>query len=58
MGSVFGFSTESSGGGDFLPIVKYDARAGRFFRMDRVDTGSGFESDPVDITPIVAHCRL
>ena len=24
-------------GGDFLPIVKYDARAGRIFRADRVD---------------------
>lgn len=48
--SVFGFSTEPSSGGDFLPIVKYDARAGRFFRVDRVDTGSGFENNPVDIT--------
>jgi hypothetical protein len=48
--SVFGFSTESTGGGDFLPILKYDARAGRFFRMDRVDNGQGFETDQVDIT--------
>lgn len=49
--SVFGFSTEpSSGGGDFTPIVKYDARAGRLFRVDRIDTGSGFENNPVDIT--------
>ena len=48
--SVFGFSTESSAGGDFMPIVKYDARAGRIFRMDRVDSGNGFTSDPVDIT--------
>jgi hypothetical protein len=48
--SVFGFSTEPSTGGDFLPIVKYDARAGRFFRMDRVDTGNGFGNDAVDIT--------
>jgi hypothetical protein len=48
--SVFGFSTESSAGGDFTPIVKYDARAGRLFRVDRIDTGSGFENDPVDIT--------
>jgi len=36
----------SSGGGDFLPIVKYDARAGRMFRVDKVD---GI-STPVDIT--------
>src|ERR1700740_732663 len=48
--SVFGFSTEPSAGGDFMPIVKYDARAGRLFRMDRVDTGNGFATDQVDIT--------
>jgi hypothetical protein len=36
----------SSGGGDFLPIVKYDARAGRMFRVDKVDG----VSTPVDIT--------
>jgi hypothetical protein len=48
--SVFGFSTEPSAGGDFMPIVKYDARAGRLFRMDRVDTGNGFTTDAVDIT--------
>lgn len=47
--SVFGFSTEPSSG-DFMPIVKYDARAGRLFRVDRVDTGTGFENDPIDIT--------
>ena len=49
--SVFGFSTApSEGGGDFLPVLKYDARAGRFFRVDRVDNGQGFESEQVDIT--------
>lgn len=48
--SVFGFSTEPSAGGDFMPILKYDARAGRLFRVDRTDTGNGFTSDPVDIT--------
>jgi hypothetical protein len=47
---IFGFSTEPSLGGDFLPILKYDARAGRFFRMDRADHGQGFENTPVDIT--------
>lgn len=35
-----------SGGGNFLPIVKYDARAGRMFRVDREDG----VSTPVDIT--------
>lgn len=49
--SIFGFSTEPSQGGDFLPILKYDARAGRFFRVDRVDNGGGvFSSENVDIT--------
>ena len=47
---AFGFSTDSSAGGDFLPIIKYDARAGRMFRIDRVNTGAGFDSTPVDIT--------
>jgi hypothetical protein len=48
--SVFGFSTEPAAGGDFTPIVKYDARSGRFFRMDRVDNGNGYVSESVDIT--------
>jgi len=34
------------GGGDIIPIVKYDARAGRMFRRDRAD---GVNND-VDIT--------
>src|SRR6187455_3164852 len=51
--SIFGFSTEPSQGGDFIPIIKYDARAGRFFRMDRSDTGNGFENTPVDITNVI-----
>jgi hypothetical protein len=50
--SVFGFSTEPSAAGDFTPIIKYDARAGRVFRVDRVQTTDGFANDPVDITTI------
>ena len=34
------------GGGDFLPVCKYDARAGRAFRVDREDG----QNNPVDIT--------
>jgi hypothetical protein len=49
MSSVFGFAPKPSSG-EFTPIVKYDARAGRIFRIDRTDTGNGFENDPVDIT--------
>ena len=50
MKNVFGFSTALSTGGDFVPIAKFDARAGRIHRIDRVDTGGGFESRAVDIT--------
>jgi hypothetical protein len=51
---ILGFSTESSNGsgGDFTPIVKYDARSGRIFRIDRIDTGNGYANEPVDITAI------
>ena len=36
----------NSGSKDFLPIIKYDSRAGRVFRVDRADG----VSTPVDIT--------
>ena len=42
---ALGLSVGGSGG-NFLPIVKYDARAGRMFRVDREDG----VSVPVDIT--------
>jgi hypothetical protein len=42
---ALGFS-QGSGGADFLPVVKYDARAGRMFRMDRGDNGN----EPIDVT--------
>jgi hypothetical protein len=47
--SIFGFSTEPTAG-DFLPIIKYDARAGRIFRIDRTLDGR----EPVDITDTFA----
>lgn len=40
---AFGMNTQT---GNFLPIVKYDARAGRFFRVDK-DNGI---TEQVDIT--------
>jgi len=43
----------SSGGGDggqFLPIVKYDARAGRVNRIDREQGVDGWMSHSTDIT--------
>jgi hypothetical protein len=48
--SVFGFSTQGGGGGDFMPIAKYDSRAGRMFRVDRTDVGGSFANEPHDIT--------
>lgn len=42
---ALGLKTESTGG-DFLPILKFDARAGRFFRRDR----QNMENVEVDIT--------
>ena len=55
-----GLKTESSGGGDFLPRIQYDARAGRFFRVDRVQTSAGWESNLEEIAlPKIgrASCR-
>ena len=44
---ALGFSYGSPvGGADFLPIVKFDARAGRIFRVDREDG----VSNQIDIT--------
>jgi hypothetical protein len=43
---ALGLQTESNGGGDFLPVCKYDSRAGRFFRQDKGDNGTA----SVDIT--------
>lgn len=41
----FGLNYEA-GGGDIVPIVKFDAKAGRMFRVDRVDG----QNTPNDIT--------
>lgn len=42
---AFGFNYESAAG-DIIPVLKFDARAGRFFRVDRSDG----VNNPVDIT--------
>lgn len=47
---ALGLSTENTGGGDFTPIVKFDARAGRMFRIDREQTAAGWETSNVEIT--------
>jgi hypothetical protein len=35
---------QNAGGGDRLPVLKYDARAGRFFLMDRVENNGVWET--------------
>lgn len=45
-----GLQTESGGGGDFADIIKYDARAGRMFRVDRTQGANGWETNNVEIT--------
>lgn len=45
-----GFNTGNGDGGSFLPIVKWDARAGRLFRVDRTQGPNGWESNDVDLT--------
>jgi hypothetical protein len=47
---ALGLNTESSGGGDFTPVIKFDARAGRMFRVDREQTASGWETTNVEVT--------
>jgi hypothetical protein len=39
-----------SGGGDFLPILKFDARSGRFFKIDRVFDSGRWQTEQEDIT--------
>lgn len=39
-------------GGPRTPIIKYDARAGRIFRVDRTKEADGWRSDAVEITPV------
>jgi hypothetical protein len=50
MANVLGFSTTPPNGGNFTRIVKYDARAGRMFRIDRIENNGNYANDAVDIT--------
>jgi hypothetical protein len=49
---ALGLNYNSSGGdnGDIIPFVKYDARAGRFFRNDRTEINGAYSNNAVDIT--------
>ena len=41
---------QSSSGGDRTAIVKYDARAGRLFRIDRSNASGEWTTNPVEVT--------
>ena len=43
---ALGFNFESGDGSDIIPIIKFDAKAGRMFRRDRVNG----ENEQIDIT--------
>ena len=46
----------SAGGGERLPILKFDARAGRLFIIDRIQAADGnWNSQPTDITMARVH---
>jgi hypothetical protein len=46
---ALGLPNNSSGGADFLPRIQYDARAGRFFRIDRIQQGGEWVSTSAEI---------
>lgn len=46
---ALGLNTEA-GGGDFSDICKFDARAGRMFRVDREEVGGQWQTNNVEIT--------
>jgi hypothetical protein len=37
-------------GGNFLPIIKYDARVGTFYLQDRVNSGGAWQTEQRDVT--------
>lgn len=45
---AFGLPTASSG--EFTPILKYNAKAGRMYRVDRSEGPSGWTSEDVDVS--------
>jgi len=54
MANIFGFPETASGNGEIIPVVKYNAKAGRFFRVDRTqDTDGNYINDEVDITQTI-----
>lgn len=51
MGLGLDYSSGSgAGSSDIVPYVKYDARAGRFFRNDRTEVNGAYSNNAVDVT--------
>lgn len=46
---ALGLQTESTGGGTITPIVKWDAKAGDFIKVDRENDGSGWVKNETEI---------
>ena len=40
---ALGLSMESTGGGDILPIIKFDAKSGDFIQQDRENINGQWE---------------
>jgi hypothetical protein len=47
---ALGLTYGSGSGGDIIPFVKYDSRAGRFSRNDRKEVNGVYSNETVDIT--------
>jgi hypothetical protein len=47
---ALGLSTESTGGGDILPIIKFDAKSGDFIKQDRVNVNGMWEKQEEDLS--------
>lgn len=45
-----GLPVKTPGSGEFNQLIKYDARAGRMFRIDRIERNGSFEKNEVEIT--------
>lgn len=44
------FGLDVGGGGDIAPFIKYNAKAGRFYRIDREQGPNGWQNHEVDIS--------
>lgn len=47
---ALGLSMESTGGGDILPIIKFDAKSGDFIKQDRVNVNGMWEKQEEDLS--------